>query len=84
MIAALADKRCQNFGTCGASGSATSDALLLSRRPTATLVVPVEAMSQPQRLVPRALMAKGCTTVVGAGVDNWQAAVAGAGGSRSS
>ena len=24
MIAALADKRCQNFGTCGASGSATS------------------------------------------------------------
>ena len=24
MIAALADKRCQNFGTCGAAGTATT------------------------------------------------------------
>lgn len=50
-------------------------ALDAQSRWNATLTLPFDALSEPQRLVPRALLAEGCTTVEGAAVDNWRAVV---------
>ena len=50
-------------------------ALDTQRRSNATLTLPFDALSEPQRLVPRALLAEGCTRVEGAGIDNWRAVV---------
>ena len=50
-------------------------ALDAQRTSNATLTLPLDTMSKPQRLVPRALLAESCTRVEGAAIDNWQALV---------
>lgn len=46
------------------------------RKSNVSLMLPLDAMSKPQQLVPRAILTEGCTTVAGEGVNNWQAVVA--------
>ena len=50
-------------------------ALNAQRILNATLTLPLDTMSKPQQLIPRALLAEGCTRTEGAALDNWQAMI---------